>query len=57
MIYFTADPHFNHSNILKLNNRPFDNIDQMNNKIIQNWNSCVDYEKRKNLDNLEMAGK
>jgi calcineurin-like phosphoesterase family protein len=41
MIYFTADPHFNHSNIIELNKRPFVNIDQMNNKIIQNWNSCV----------------
>jgi calcineurin-like phosphoesterase family protein len=44
MIYFTADPHFNHSNIIKLNGRPFANIEQMNTKIILNWNSCVNYD-------------
>jgi len=41
MIYFTADLHFHHSNIINLNGRPFSNIEQMNNQLIQNWNSCV----------------
>ena len=41
MIYFTADTHFNHDNIIKLNQRPFSNVEQMNNNLIQNWNSCV----------------
>jgi len=41
MIYFTSDTHFNHSNIINLCGRPFDNIEQMNNLMIQNWNSCV----------------
>ena len=41
MIYFTADTHFNHANIINLNQRPFSNVEQMNEVLIQNWNSCV----------------
>ncbi len=41
MIYFTADTHFHHSNIIHLNNRPFSNVTQMNRKLIQNWNAVV----------------
>jgi calcineurin-like phosphoesterase family protein len=41
MLYFTADTHFNHANIIKNNKRPFSNVEQMNNILIQNWNSCV----------------
>lgn len=40
-IYFTADLHFNHTNILKFCNRPFKNVDEMNDKLIANWNSRV----------------
>ena len=41
MIYFTADTHFYHSNIINLNSRPFRNCEEMNNILIQNWNSYV----------------
>jgi len=41
MIYFTSDTHFDHSNIINLCKRPFKDVNQMNEKIIQNWNSCV----------------
>jgi calcineurin-like phosphoesterase family protein len=41
MIYFTANTHFNHSDIINHCGRPFDNVEKMNNKLIQNWNSCV----------------
>jgi len=41
MIYFTSDLHFNHTNIIKLNERPFSHINEMNEKLIANWNSCV----------------
>ena len=41
MIYFTADTHFCHSNIINLSNRPFRDIDTMNKQLIQNWNAYV----------------
>ena len=39
MIYFTADTHFDHANILKLCARPFHDIDEMNETMIASWNS------------------
>ena len=40
-IFITSDPHFNHNNIIKFCNRPFGNIDEMNEVLIQNWNNIV----------------
>jgi len=41
MIYFTADIHFYHENIINHTKRPFKNADEMNRKIIANWNNIV----------------
>lgn len=37
MIYFTADLHLNHSNIIKYCNRPFTNVIEMDNTILTNF--------------------
>lgn len=40
-VYVCADLHFNHSNIIKYENRPFADRDEMNAGLITNWNSVV----------------
>ena len=41
MKFFIADTHFNHENIIKYCNRPFNNTYEMNEYIIEKWNSVV----------------
>lgn len=41
MIYFTADLHLGHKNILQLCRRPFSSIEQMDAVLIDNWNRKV----------------
>lgn len=41
MIYFTADLHFNHTNIMKFCGRNFVTVEDMNETIIENWNKTV----------------
>jgi len=41
VIYFTADTHFGHERTRALHKRPFDNVEEMNAALIQNWNSVV----------------
>jgi len=43
-IWFTADLHFGHGNIIKYCNRPFYTLDEMNTVLIRNWNSSVKKE-------------
>lgn len=44
--FFTADTHFNHTNIVKYCNRPFNSVDEMNETILTNWNNVVSNEDR-----------
>ena len=39
--YVISDTHFNHSRILEYCQRPFDNVEQMNDVIINNWNKVI----------------
>ena len=42
--YIISDTHFNHANIIKYCNRPFNDIDDMNKKLIEYWNDTVTNE-------------
>ena len=39
--FFTSDTHFNHANIIRLCDRPFKNMEQMNETLIANWNQVI----------------
>lgn len=43
-IFFTSDSHFYHKNVLKFENRPFDNVEDMNNGLIKAWNDVVGHD-------------
>jgi len=51
LIFYTADCHFGHENIIKLCNRPFSNVNEMDEKLIENWNKKVT-----NGDSVIIAG-
>ena len=39
--FFTSDTHFYHGNIIRFCNRPFEDVEMMNETIISNWNNTV----------------
>ncbi len=41
MIYFTSDQHFDHINVIKYCTRPFNDVNEMNEALIENYNKRV----------------
>lgn len=41
MKFYISDLHFGHKNVLTFDNRPFESIEQMNEVLVNNWNSVV----------------
>jgi calcineurin-like phosphoesterase family protein len=41
-IFFTADTHFGHENVIRFCNRPYSSASEMDKKLIENWNQSVD---------------
>lgn len=41
MYFFIADTHFGHENVIRLCNRPFADVHEMNECLIDNWNKRV----------------
>jgi calcineurin-like phosphoesterase family protein len=40
-VWFTADTHFGHANIIKYCKRPFTSVDEMDREIVRRWNEVV----------------
>lgn len=51
MNYYIADTHFGHANVLRFDNRPFENVKEMDKVIIDSWNSRVT-----NKDDIYIVG-
>ena len=45
-VFFTADTHFGHANIIKLSKRPFASVEEMDEALIERWNARVGPEDR-----------
>lgn len=62
MIYYTADLHLGHANIMKLSGRPFESVEEMNEALVNNWNAVVSkndgciYPRRCDVQNEQPSG-
>ena len=44
-VMFTADQHFGHENIIRFCDRPFKDVDHMNEVMVERWNAVVDEDQ------------
>ena len=55
--YLTSDTHFYHQNVIKYDERPFRNVEEMNAALIQRWNEVVgEDDVVYHLGDFSMAG-
>ena len=40
-LFFTSDSHFHHTKIIEFCNRPFSSVEEMDEKLIEKWNSVI----------------
>lgn len=40
-LFFTSDTHFDHANIIRYCNRPWDTVEEMNEGLVERWNAKV----------------
>lgn len=40
--WFTSDTHFSHTNIIRYTGRPFQSVNEMDERLIENWNALVE---------------
>ncbi|MCM3257132.1 hypothetical protein M3664_04955 [Paenibacillus lautus] len=40
-VFYTSDTHFCHKNIIQHENRPFNDIDEMDTALIEQWNKTI----------------
>ena len=45
-LFFTSDHHFGHDNIIKFCNRPFEDVREMNQVLIERWNKKIKTEAK-----------
>ena len=41
IIYYIADCHFGHGNVIRFDNRPFEETQSMDEVLIKNWNERI----------------
>lgn len=45
-VFFTADSHFGHSGVIRLSGRPFRSVNEMDDRLIAEWNAVVGEKDR-----------
>ena len=54
-VFFTADLHFGHKNIIKYCNRPHSSVDIMNERIVNLWNKYIPDELKSDSISIDLG--